>query len=127
VPEEGSGYRFTAAGEALRPVVQAMGEWVASWLLADPSPVELNPEVLALLISRHVNRAALPERRAVVQLELRQRTVRRLGLTLERHDVSVCLENPCPPVDVLVKSPTEDLYRVYMGRATLEEEAAARS
>ncbi len=45
VPEEGCGYRFTAAGEALRPVVQAMGEWVASWLLADPSPAELSSEL----------------------------------------------------------------------------------
>lgn len=116
------GYRFTQVGEALRPVVQTLGDWVASWLMGDPSPAELNPELLALLISRDINHEALPDHRVVVQLELRHEGTRRLWLTLERHDVSVCLEDPCLPVDVVVKSRTEDLYRVYMGRATLAQE-----
>ena len=37
-------YGFTQAGEALRPVVQSLGNWVAEWVLADPAPAELDPE-----------------------------------------------------------------------------------
>ena len=106
----------------MRPVVQALGDWVASWLIGDPSPAELNPELLALFISRDVNHEALPDHRIVVQLELRHEGTRLLWLILERHDVSVCLENPCLPVDVVVKGRTADLYRVYMGRAILAQE-----
>lgn len=50
-------YAFTAAGEALRPVVHALGDWVAQWVMADPAPAELDPELLMLFISRHIDRA----------------------------------------------------------------------
>jgi DNA-binding HxlR family transcriptional regulator len=36
-------YAFTTAGEALRPVVHMLGDWVARWILADPTPAELDP------------------------------------------------------------------------------------
>ncbi|HZD00049.1 MAG TPA: winged helix-turn-helix transcriptional regulator, partial [Actinomycetes bacterium] len=48
---DGAGYRFTPAGEALRPVVQALGEWVVDWILSEPTSAELDPELLMLFIS----------------------------------------------------------------------------
>lgn len=112
-------YRFTRAGEALRPVVQALGEWVARWVMADPAPAELDPELLMLFISRHVDRDALPARRVVVEFQFLDTPRRQIWMTLERHDVSVCVENPMLPIDVIVRSTVRDLYRVYMGRASL--------
>src|ERR1041384_670069 len=36
-------YRLTLAGRDLEPVVQAMGEWGATWSVTDPRPEELDP------------------------------------------------------------------------------------
>jgi DNA-binding HxlR family transcriptional regulator len=112
-------YRFTTAGEALRPVVHALGDWVARWVLSDPSPAELDPELLMLFISRHVGREALPDGRTVIRFEFHGTPARRLWMTLERDDVSVCLNDPCLPVDLVVSSTVRDLFQVYMGRNTL--------
>lgn len=117
-------YRFTEAGEALRPVVQSMGEWVARWILTDPTPAEADPQLLVLFISRGVNREALPDQRVVTEFRFSDRE-EPIWLTLERHDVSVCLEDPCLPIDLVVEGDVSDLYRVYIGRATLEGEREA--
>ena len=34
-------YRLTPAGRDLKPVVQAIGEWGATWSLAEPRPEEI--------------------------------------------------------------------------------------
>lgn len=117
-------YRFTQAGEALRPVVQSMGEWVARWILTDPTPAEADPQLLVLFISRHVDREALPEQRVVAEFRFPDRG-EQIWLTLERQDVSVCLEDPCLPIDLVVESEAPDLYRVFIGRSTLEAEQGA--
>lgn len=116
-------YRFTDAGEALSPVLQSMGEWVARWIMNDPTPAEADPQLLMLFISRHVNREALPDERVVAEFRLIDPSDV-IWLLLERHDVSVCPEDPGLPIDLVVEARTPDLYRVYIGRATLEEERA---
>ena len=112
-------YGFTQAGEALRPVVQKLGEWVAEWVLADPAPAELDPELLMLFVSRHVKRDALPPGKTVIQFEFVGAATRYIWLTMEPHDVSVCLQDPCLPVDLVVRGAVHDLFMVYMGRTTL--------
>lgn len=117
-------YGFTTAGEALRPVIHTLGDWVARWVMADPTPADLNPELLMLYISRHINRAALPERRTVIQFNFHGPIVpgpiaRRIWMTLEPSDVSVCLNDPELPIDLTVASTAHDLFRIYLGRDTL--------
>jgi DNA-binding HxlR family transcriptional regulator len=114
------GYSFTPAGEELRTVLQSIGDWVARWIMGDPSPAELDPNLLMVWISRHVVRNALPERRVVVEFCFRDRAARRSWLVMEPNDVSVCLQYPGFPVDLTVTSTTRTLYRVYMGRTTLD-------
>lgn len=112
-------YRFTEAGEQLRPVVQAMGDWVAGWVMADPTPAELDPELLMLFISRHLDREAIPDERTVLEFDFVGEPARRLWMTIDRVDVSVCHADPLLPIDLIVRSTVHDLYRVYVGRATL--------
>lgn len=112
-------YGFTQAGEALRPVVQSLGNWVAEWVLADPAPAELDPELLMLFVSRHVDRDALPPGKTVIQFEFEGTPTRYIWLTMERHDVSVCLQDPCLPIDLVVRGAVRDLFEVYIGRTTL--------
>jgi DNA-binding HxlR family transcriptional regulator len=112
-------YAFTTAGEALRPVVRALGDWVAHWIMADPTPAELNPELLMLFISRHVDHAALPKLRTVILFDFHGTPGGRAWMTMEADDVSVCLNDPELPVHLTVASTVDDLFRIYIGRTTL--------
>lgn len=114
------GYSFTAAGEELRPVIQAIGDWVARWLMEDPTAAELDPSLLMLWISRHIRREALPGYRVVVEFRFTDLASRCAWLVMDRNDVSVCLEHPGFEVDLILMSTTRALYRVYMGRTTFE-------
>lgn len=108
VPEHtGGGYRFTVAGEELRPVLQTLGDWVSRWLMADPTPAECDPELLTLWISRRVNTEALPGRRVVVEFRYHGERPLWAWLVLEPGDISVCLHDPCLPVDLTVRGHLE--------------------
>jgi DNA-binding HxlR family transcriptional regulator len=118
------GYRLTSAGRDLQPVVQAIGEWGATWSFTEPRAEELDPDLLIVWMARHVDRQRLPSKRTVVQFEFRD-PKRRYWMVLEPAEVSVCLQYPGFNVDLEVTVDTSTLYAVYMGRADLR--AAIRS
>ena len=64
-------YRLTSAGRDLEPVVQAIGEWGATWSFTDPRPEELDPDLLIVWMARHVDRQRLPPNRTVVKIDFR--------------------------------------------------------
>jgi DNA-binding HxlR family transcriptional regulator len=118
------GYRFTEAGEGVRPVLEALGEWVGYWILQDPEPAECDPELLMTFISRRVDRDALPDGKTVIEFDFTD-VGNRYWLTMEANDVSVCKEDPCLPIAVWVKGTVADVHRVYVGRVTLDNAVAA--
>jgi hypothetical protein len=69
--ERAGDYRLTPIGEELGASVRSLGEWAARWVLQDPAQAELDPDLLVLWISRHVDMDALPDRRVVVDFDLR--------------------------------------------------------
>jgi DNA-binding HxlR family transcriptional regulator len=111
-------YRFTPAGRDLEPVVQAIGEWGATWSVTDPRPDELDPYLLIVWMARHVDRPRLPPNRTVIQFDFRDPKWR-YWMVLEPSEVSVCLQHPGFDVDLGVVVDTGTLYRVYLGRAEL--------
>jgi DNA-binding HxlR family transcriptional regulator len=111
-------YRLTPAGRDLEPVVQAIGEWGATWSFTEPRREELDPDLLIVWIARHVDRRQLPPGRTVVKFDFRS-PKRRYWMVLEPSEVSVCLQHPGFDVDVEVTADTAALYRVYLGRAEL--------
>jgi DNA-binding HxlR family transcriptional regulator len=113
-------YRLTPAGRDLEPVVQAIGEWGATWSFTDPRPEELDPDLLIVWMARHVDREQLPASRTVIKFEFR-RPSKRYWMVLEPADVSVCLQHPGFDVDLEVTVDTATLYRVYLGRAEVGE------
>ena len=56
-------YGLTPAGRDLQPVVQAIGEWGATWSVTEPRPEELDPYLLIVWMARHVDRRRLPPNR----------------------------------------------------------------
>jgi DNA-binding HxlR family transcriptional regulator len=112
------GYRLTPAGRDLEPVVQALGEWGATWSFTEPRPEELDPDLLIVWMARHVDRDRLPASRTVVKFDFRG-PERRYWMVLEPSEVSVCLQHPGFDIDLEVRVDTTTLYRVYLGRADL--------
>jgi DNA-binding HxlR family transcriptional regulator len=117
-------YRLTAAGRDLQPVVQAIGEWGATWSFTDPRPTELDPDLLIVWMARHADRQRLPPDRTVVRFDFRN-PKRRYWMVLEPSEVSVCLQHPGFDVDLEVTVDTTTLYRVYLGQAELGSAIAA--
>ena len=111
-------YRLTPAGRDLQPVVQAIGEWGATWSFTEPRPEELDPDLLIVWMARHVDRQRLPPNRTVVKFDFRD-PKRRYWMVLEPSEVSVCLQHPGFDVDLEVIVDTTTLYCVYLGRAEL--------
>jgi DNA-binding HxlR family transcriptional regulator len=111
-------YRLTSGGRDLEPVVQAIGEWGATWSFTEPHPDELDPALLIVWMARHVDRRQLPSGRTVVRFDFRK-PKRRFWMVLEPSEVSVCLQHPGFDVDLEVTADTAALYRVYLGRVEL--------
>jgi DNA-binding HxlR family transcriptional regulator len=111
-------YRLTPSGRDLQPVVQAIGEWGATWSFTEPRADELDPDLLVVWMARHVDRRQLPPKRTVVQFDFRV-PKRRYWMVLEPDEVSVCLQHPGLEVDLKVTVDTDALYRVYLGRIEL--------
>jgi DNA-binding HxlR family transcriptional regulator len=114
------GYRLTPAGRDLQPVVQAIGEWGATWSFTEPRPEELDPDLLIVWIARHVDREQLPPGRIVIRFDFRE-PKRRYWMVLEPSEVSVCLQHPGFDVDLEVGVQTTALYRVYLGLTELSD------
>jgi hypothetical protein len=112
-------YRLTTAGRDLQPVVQAIGEWGATWSFTEPRAEELDPDLLIVWMARHVDRRRLPPNRTVVQFGFRA-PKRRYWMVLEPSEVSVCLQHPGFDVDLEITVDTATLYLVYLGRAELD-------
>jgi DNA-binding HxlR family transcriptional regulator len=111
-------YCLMPAGRDLQPVVQAIGEWGATWSVTEPRPEELDPYLLTIWMARHVDRQRLPANRTVIQFGFRD-PQSRYWMVLEPSEVSVCLKHPGFDVDLEVLVDTATLYRVYLGRAEL--------
>src|SRR5919109_3541017 len=111
-------YRLTLAGRDLEAVVQAIGEWGATWSFTDPRPEELDPDLLIVWMARHVDHEQLPPDRTVIKFDFRN-PAKRYWMVLEPSEVSVCLQHPGFDVDLEVTVDTATLYRVYLGRAEL--------
>ncbi len=114
-------YRLTTAGRELGPVVQVLGEWAARWVLGDPGPSELDPDLLMLWISRHMNPDRFPDDRVVIEFELRSSRRPHYWLVLEPGAASLCLRHPGFEADLEVDADVAALYDVYLGRMTLAD------
>ena len=114
-------YKLTAAGSDLQAVVQSLGEWGARWALRDPDPRELDPYLVLLWISRHLDRNALPPERIVIQFEFPDAKARWLWLVLEPHEASVCLKYPGFDIDLRVTADPAVLYAIYLGHTSLNQ------
>jgi DNA-binding HxlR family transcriptional regulator len=108
-------YTLTEAGRQLKPVVQAVGEWAASWAFGDPNPDELDPDLVMRWISRHVDHDHLPATRRVACFHFTNPR-KRYWLVMQPGDVSVCAQDPGYDIVATLTATTATMYDIYLGR-----------
>lgn len=114
------GYALTEAGEELRPLVFAFGEWGAKWAFTDPTLEELDPDLLLWWVQGRIDRSRMPDRIVVVQFVFTDHP-NRYWLVIEPDDVSVCLTDPGFEVDVTITSDLSTMFQVWLGRTPLAD------
>jgi DNA-binding HxlR family transcriptional regulator len=117
----GNEYLLTPAGQELGTVVAAVGEWAALWAFPEPTPQETDPLLVMVWLSRHLNTAALPERRVVIRFDLSGTEHLTCWLVLDPGNPSLCLQHPGFDEDVLAESDAATMYAVYFGRLAMRE------
>jgi DNA-binding HxlR family transcriptional regulator len=111
------GYRPTPAGEALDPVLHALGCWGEKWM--DLAPEHFDAGVVLWGLSRVIPADRLPARQVILRIDVSDNTQRFWLLADARH-LEVCLRRPGPAEDAVVSTDAESLTRWHTGRLTLE-------
>ncbi len=127
----GHDYVLTAAGEAFRSVIAALGHWGLAHARDRITPADLDPSLLLWSLRRRVDLHALPQRRIVVQFEFigvpaRYAKRRILWLILQPAGAELCVKNPGHEVDVIVRASIADFIAVHLGHATWREMATTK-
>jgi DNA-binding HxlR family transcriptional regulator len=117
---DGLDYVLTPAGEDLRAVIAALGQWGMSHTQDRIKRSDLDPALLIWGLRRRVDVNALPDRRIVLRFEFSgvpaSRTkFRIMWLILGRSSVDVCMKDPGFAVDVTLRGNIRDCVNVYLG------------
>jgi DNA-binding HxlR family transcriptional regulator len=114
-------YRLTPAGEALRPIVCALGDWGLTYAGDHLERSKLDPSLLLLGLRRRANLRELPSRQVVVRFEFSgvpatRTKFRIMWLVLNPAGLDVCVKDPGFDVDLVVRGDIGDFVSVYLGR-----------
>jgi DNA-binding HxlR family transcriptional regulator len=125
----GHDYYPTAAGEELRPVVQALGTWGYKWTAHELRPENVDAGLLMWFLRRRVQTERLPDERFVTRFDFRGQGKRSawleeqqsFWLVLDKPEVELCLSDPGFEVGLVVRADVSALTRVYLGHVSLVE------
>ena len=102
-------------------MVAAVGEWAAHWAFPEPTEQEIDPLLVMVWLSRHLNRAALPQRRVVIRFDLTGAHRLTCWLVLDPGAPSLCPMHPGFDEDIHVETDAATMYAVYFGRLAMTE------
>lgn len=107
---------LTPAGEQLRPIVEALGQWGLRWLpeLGDD---DLDPHLLMWDLHRNVDRTAVPPGRTVLHFTFPEIAPeeRNWWVVIDQEGVDLCRFDPGHPVTATVETDLRTLSRVWRG------------
>lgn len=117
VERRGDGYHLTEAGEELRAIVLACGEWGKRWAERQVRDADVDVALLVWDMQRRIDRAALPSDEIVVELEFRgaPRGKGRFWLHVKDGDVELCLTRPARGVDLAVRTTPRTMAEIWLG------------
>ena len=121
----GSQYHLSEAGEDLRPIIMALGNWGQRWIDSNLSLRNLDPTLLMWDMRRSIVPDPLPKRRCTIRFtyaELRDR--RDWWLVVEADgETDMCQVDPGHEVDVFVSASLRAMTAIWMGVTTVAAEA----
>jgi DNA-binding HxlR family transcriptional regulator len=115
--EPGYHYYLTEAGEALRPVIEALGMWGYRFARSHLGPQDLDPGLLMWDIRRWLRAEYLPPGRIVIRFEFPDQPAnkRRWWLLKDREDLDLCLQDPGFNVDLTVSANLHTMTCIWLG------------
>ncbi len=117
--ESVNGYFLTESGEALRPIIIAIGEWGQRYVRSNFEHQDLDPSLLMWDIRRLIQIRHLPAEQVVIEFEFTDQTdaQRRWWLLKEAGagEIELCLHDPGYEIDLRVEADLESMTRVWMG------------
>jgi len=119
-----SGYYLTKAGQALLPVVEALGFWGQRWFESRISLKDLNPSQLMWDMRRGIVTKPLPEKRCVVHFLYPElpASEKHWWLVVEQHgEVDLCAIDPGFDVDLYVTTDLRTMTGIWMGLDTISK------
>lgn len=110
-------YRLTPPGEQLTPTLMSLWKWAERWVPQDPTMAQRDPSVILWWLTNRVDRAAAPERQAVIELAIQGVDARAWLLLARDTEPTLCLEDPLLTPDryVYVEAEAADLVSVARG------------
>jgi hypothetical protein len=115
--ESGYHYYLTEAGEALRPVIEALAMWGYRFARSHLAPRDLDPGLLMWDIRRWLRMEYLPPGRIVIRFEFPDQPAdkRCWWLLNDREDLDLCLHDPGFDVDLTVSADLHTMTRLWLG------------
>ncbi len=122
------GYRLSASGQQLAPVVMAVRTWAERWVPEDPAMLERDPDVVVAWLAQRIDPHRLPDRQVVIDLALTGTTVGRCWLVLERGTPpSICIDDPMLSEERYVFLEADARALASVARGTQDWKAASSS
>ena len=108
-------YALTPAGQALTPIVWALGAWAAEWMFGDPSEEDCDGLTLIWRTHQVVIPAKLPDIRTVVHIVLTGAGGAQGWLDIQRPGITVCKDDQGMAVDLALEADTAQMHRWLVG------------
>jgi hypothetical protein len=119
-------YHLTDAGRDLYDVVIRLGEWSHRWFNPLLDEDALDPQLLVWDMHRRLNGDRLPNRRVVIQFDFTGALPGSYWLLLEPGEPSVCWDPPGFDVDLVVRTDTLAMHRVWLGHQSFADALGKR-
>jgi DNA-binding HxlR family transcriptional regulator len=109
-------YVLTPAGEQLRPIVEALGQWGLRWV-PELGDEDYDPHLLMWDVHRNVDLTAVPPGRTVLQFVYADvpAAERHWWLVITSDEVDLCSFDPGHPVTATVETDLRTFTRVWRG------------
>ena len=114
-------YTLTEMGEALTPIVWAMGHWAAEWCFADPTDEDCDGLSLIWRLHQHAVLERMPAQRTFVHVVLTGTNGAEGWLEVGPTGITVCRDDQGHDIDLAVQADTRQMHRWMFGRVTFRE------